>query len=79
MNSIEQLKEMMRHEAVSFKYQKKNGEIREARGTLNLDNIPEDSHPKGTGHGSTDEYTKYYDVDKEGWRCFYNDQFIGIN
>lgn len=79
MNSIEQLKEMMRHDIVSFKYQKKNGEIREARGTLNLDDIPEDSHPKGTGHGSTDEYTKYYDVDKEGWRCFYNDQFIGIN
>ena len=79
MDKIEQLKEMMRHNVVSFKYQKKNGEIREAHGTLNLDNVPEMDQPKGTGTGSTEEYTKYYDVDKEGWRCFQNDQFIGFN
>lgn len=76
-NSIENLKELMRNGIVSFKYQKVNGEFREAKGTLNLDNIPEDQHPKGVGE-SNDDIVKYYDVEKESWRSFRSDSFIGI-
>jgi len=62
--------------AVEFKYRKKNGEIREARGTLNIDVMGEDNAPKGTGYDITDTNIRYYDLNSKGWRSFIVENLI---
>ena len=53
--------------------------LREARGTLLMDVIPEDKRPKGTSTYKRDyKYIAYYDLDKEGWRSFDVAKFICI-
>ena len=56
-----------------FVYIKDDGTIREARGTLNPDEIPADAY-KGDGEPAQkpwprDVYT-YWDLEKEAWRSF---------
>ena len=74
-----------------FSYLKKDGSIREARGTLCMDLIPEDKRPKGinsealNGTGGALNRAEpaagvfpYYDLDAAGWRSFRLDNFIGF-
>ena len=46
---IEQLKEKLHNGEAKFKYKKKNGEERDARGTLKSDIYGAENEPKGTG------------------------------
>ena len=53
--------------------------LREARGTLLMDVIPEDKRPKGTENRKPNFGTiSYYDLDKEDWRSFRVSNFDGI-
>lgn len=66
-----------------FSYFKTDGTIREARGTLCLDLIPEQDHPKGDmSDGFACEPAPgvftYYDLVAQGWRSFRCDNFIGF-
>ena len=62
-----------------FKFQKKDGTERKARGTLNFDVIPKESTPKGTQTWEDpDDIVKYWDLDKEAWRSFRWEQFIDL-
>lgn len=76
---INQLKDKMHEGIVSFKYEKIDGEIREAHGTLKLDIIPEEMHPKNTGRKQSENKTNYYDTDKEEWRSFNNELLISVD
>ena len=58
MNNIETLKEQLRQGEVKFQFTKKNGEIRDARGTLNMDIIPQENHPKGTTKEVPENFSK---------------------
>ena len=62
-----------------FSYFKKDGSIREARGTLDMSRIPEEQHPTGqsTVHCPLSIFN-YYDLDAAGWRSFHLDLFIGF-
>lgn len=48
---------------------KKDGTVREAHGTLDLNRIPEDQHPKGLRTPPPHVFT-YWDIDKQAWRSF---------
>lgn len=71
-----------------FSYFKTDGTIREARGTLNLELIPEDKRPKGenssplrggrVGSEPAPGVFTYYDLIAQGWRSFRCDNFIGF-
>ena len=74
-----------------FSYFKKEGSIRQARGTLCMDLIPEDQRPKGinsealNGTGGALNRAEpaagvipYYDLDAAAWRSFRLDNFIGF-
>ena len=62
-----------------FKFTKKDGTEREARGTLMSDMIPESMQPSGTQTWeSPEDIVKYYDLDKEGWRSFRWEQFVEL-
>ena len=61
---------------VEFKYKKKNGEIRIARGTLNIDLMGENNAPKGNAEYVPDNTIRYFDTDANGWRSFIIENFI---
>lgn len=54
---------------VRFAYRKKSGELRVARGTTNLEYIPAESHPTGTGPEKSNTQA-YWDLNVDGWRAF---------
>jgi hypothetical protein len=66
-----------------FSYFKKEGHIREARGTLCPDLIPEEHHPKSLSaarsvNSENSSSFSYYDLIAGGWRSFCLDLFIGF-
>lgn len=81
---IKALKQHMHSSIVSFEYLKKDGSIREARGTTNIEIINEILGIDSTSIENTsdkpkrnisEDNTRYFDVDKKGWRSFTNDRF----
>lgn len=65
-----------------FSYFKKEGSIRQARGTLDPSLIPSEHAPKTSDEANQwmpccDTFT-YYDLDAAGWRSFRLDNFIGF-
>jgi len=53
---------------VRFRYRKGNGEIRDARGTCNLEFVPFEKHPER--HLPITTSIRYYDWDRKEWRSF---------
>ena len=74
--NINDFKNALRNGVVEFKYTKKNGEIRTAKGTLNIDVMGADNAPKGTGYDIVDDNIRYYDLNSEGWRSFIPENLI---
>ena len=82
---FEDFRAKLRTGTYRFSYLKKDGSIREAVGTLNLDLIPAEHHPKSgmeqVALAPTNTF-RYYDLyadgDTGGWRSFSIDLFIGF-
>lgn len=77
--NINDFKNALRKGVVNFKYKKKNGEIRDAKGTLNVEIMGEENTPKGTGYDIVDTNIRYYDLNSEGWRSFIAENLIEWN
>lgn len=78
MANVNELYEKMTKGIVTFQYQKNNGQVRTAKGTLNPDFV-EDNYAFRGGSGPAEfGYTPYWDVDKNDWRCFRDCKFMGI-
>ena len=78
---FEDFRTKLRTGVFRFSYFKKDGSIREARGTLNPLLIPDDNMPKsGIDPNAVTpvETFCYYDLDAQGWRSFRLDNFIGF-
>ncbi len=74
---------MLRTGVWQFCYFKKEGGIRQALGTLKYDLIPEEKRPKSTNDQrpkTNDQFGtfSYFDLDKNGWRSFCLENFIGF-
>ena len=77
------LRVLMRTNTVQFSYFKTDGSIRQARGTLCTDLIPEEKRPKGESREPKKRKENYgaftyYDLDRDAWRSFKITEFIGI-
>ena len=70
--TIEILKEKLKQGVYEFSYIKKDGSIRSARGTTNLDILKQNNaEPKGTSEKqNSDLNIRYYDLDSRGCRSF---------
>ena len=77
--NINDFKNALHKGVVNFKYKKKNGEIRDAKGTLNIEIMGEKNTPKGTGYDIVDTNIRYYDLNSEGWRSFIAENLIEWN
>ena len=79
---FESFRDQLRTGVYRFSYFKIDGDIREARGTLCIELIPEEHRPlRGydTDAASVPVNTiRYYDLDAEGWRSFRLENFIGF-
>lgn len=60
---------------VEFYFEKSDGTIRYARGTLNRDMCPP---TKGSGRKLSDHLQLYFDVDKNEYRCFNKSKFVSM-
>lgn len=74
--TIQELRQGLHEGVVHFKYEKVDGTIREANGTLNGFNIPEEQYPKGTAKNINPDVQRYYDVDKQEWRSFWINKLV---
>ena len=68
------MRKLLRHNIVTFKFIKRNGEIRKAKGTLNAKYTP----ALRGGDPRPEHQMVYYDFDKDGWRSFRSYKFIKI-
>lgn len=77
---IKSFKEALKSGVVNFKFNKKDGTVREAKGTTNSELIPETQLSNRTPRTYTPNpnVVKYFDTEKEGWRSFNEDNFIGF-
>ena len=68
--NIQNFKNALHKGIVEFKYKKKDGSIRDAKGTLNIDVMGNENAPIGSGHNVSDTNIRYYDLTSNGWRSF---------
>ena len=71
----ETLIEQMQQGIVEFAYKKKDGSIRQARGTLSEEYInyefkTDSARPRPEG------LITYFDIDSDGWRSFYEQNLV---
>lgn len=65
--SINELRAALKSSVVNFSFTKLNGEVREARGTTNMDLIPED-HRTSSDIPFSDKAVTYFDFDVNNYR-----------
>lgn len=78
--TISEFKTALNNGVVKFSFTKKDGTVREAVGTTKLSYIgalDQNALPKGTENQSNkpSDIIRYYDLDKQGWRSFHENQF----
>ena len=73
----DELKVKLAHGKTHFWFRKDNGEEREAWGTRNFNDIPEEDHPKGTGK-TNPLVIPFYDLEKNAWRSCKANSVIAI-
>lgn len=76
--SMKTLRSMLKKGVVKFKYEKKDGTIRTAEGTLKKSLIPELDRDGGAESDFPDDCFGYYDLGKDDWRMFIRDNFLGV-
>jgi hypothetical protein len=73
---VNELKEMLKKDIIEFEFIKKDGSVRTAKGTLMAEHLPApkaDSKP----HKQNDNVLVYFDLDKQSWRSFVKESFVG--
>ena len=74
---IDKFKRALHQRIIEFTYKKKNGDIRNAHGTTNINLIGQENSPKSIdGKTGPDNQIRYYDTDYNGWRSFLIENFI---
>ena len=74
MSARKRMRKELRDNIITFKFRKRNGELRTAHGTLHPDYLPK---LKG-GAPRPERQMVYFDLDKDGWRSFRSYSFIKI-
>lgn len=76
--SMTKLRSMLKKGMVKFKYEKKDGTIRTAEGTLKKSLIPEIDKDGGAEDDFPKDCFGYYDLGKDDWRMFIRKNFLGV-
>lgn len=74
---ISHLLQKLQEGAVKFAFRKQDGTIREALGTLNTELFHYEF--KTNGKVSNPDIIKYWDLEKESWRCFHVEDLVFVS
>jgi hypothetical protein len=76
--SLEEFSKMLHEGIVDFEFIKKDGSVRQAKGTLVADYLPA---PSADSDGSTRKKNEnvmvYFDMEKKSFRSFVKESFVG--
>ena len=74
--SVEELNKMLHEGIVEYEFIKKDGSVRQAKGTLLSEHLPA---PKAdaTPRKKNDDVLVYFDLDKKSFRSFVKASFVG--
>jgi hypothetical protein len=74
--SVDELNKMLHEGIVEFEFIKKDGSVRQAKGTLLAEHLPA---PKAdaTPRKKNDDVLVYFDLDKKSFRSFVKASFVG--
>jgi hypothetical protein len=73
--TADELRERLRQGPIRFAFRKKDGTLRLAYGTLDLNKVPQENQPKGERQSSP-KVIPFFDLDKFEWRSVSVDQLI---
>jgi hypothetical protein len=73
---LSEFNEMLHNGVVEFEFIKKDGSVRQAKGTLLSEYLPA---PKAgtTPHKKNENVLVYFDLDKKSFRSFVKESFVG--
>lgn len=66
--TINELRTALKSSVINFKFTKLNGEVREAKGTINGDLIPEQYRTSSSSQKQSDKVLTYFDFTVNGYR-----------
>ena len=75
---VKALKEELHKREVKFKYTKKDGSVRDAVGTLNIDIMGKENEPTGSAKSIPENQIRYFDINSQGWRSFLRENLISF-
>ncbi len=78
MGGVNELIVKLKLGVVSFSYRKKDGSVRKAKGTVNLEQVEGAKLPNGKGAAAPEGVVNYWDLGSNGWRRFNKEDFIEI-
>jgi hypothetical protein len=79
MTTLQQLRKALQTSIVTFTYVKKNGELREAKGTTDPEYISEQNYRPQGGYGPGEYgFNSYWDIDRCDWRCYHPSSVVEI-
>jgi len=73
--TLDELRDLLYKDKVSFEFAKKDGTARKAVGTLNENLIPNENKPKSTSKALN---LRFFDLEKTSWRSICKDTQITI-
>lgn len=74
--SVEDLKQMLHEGIVNFEFIKKDGSVRQAKGTLLAEYLPPQTE-NATPHKKNENVVVYFDMEKKAFRSFVKESFVG--
>lgn len=79
--SLEEFSKMLHEGIVEFEYIKKDGSVRQAKGTLVAEYLPAPNADSDGSEGSTRKKNEnvmvYFDMEKKSFRSFVKESFVG--
>lgn len=74
--SVEDLKQMLHEGIVNFEFIKKDGSVRQAKGTLMAEHLPA-LKENDKSRKPSENVVVYFDMEKQSWRSFVKESFVG--
>ena len=76
---LQEFSEMLRNGIVDFEFVKKDGTIRQAKGTLVAEHLPapKASDSDAPARKTNENVLVYFDMDKQSFRSFVKSSFVG--
>lgn len=75
---LARLKRLLKNGVVEFSYKKKDGSLRNAKGTLKDELLPETDKDDERKRNLSKDCFYYFDLKKDDYRCFLRDNFVEI-